>query len=507
MTRPISILCLADIHYNPNGDMTALNKLGEELRTFINKGNTHKNNKRWEPDYIVIAGDLAEQGEGLEDAVYFIDSLCNKFNLSTDKVILVPGNHDVKTSTSITDMKNLQDCFKNFCENSKKNKKTFSRLFKNKFNEFIKIDNKYYNSSFNPDIIDKSLSCLSGVKVFEEDKLCFVQINTEWLYELGKDKSKITSSVDGNVEDISPYMRLDENCKLCPPLIKESYKYIKKNHPTHTVVTVMHRWTDHLSWEEKNISDSSQIDAIRYIKNGSDIIISGHDHIIHPMPPTLLDNRVQHFQLGSVGRPESFSNELSRFAEIIRLDSNNGIIEQLFIHCINNTPANIYWDFEEEANHKYYPLYNKFPRNETRESNSYDAITILQAKSSTKKDIKEAIECYFINEEEDVEEKKENEKKTRKKRKKEKILCLQTCDDLKNQLNKINIQINKKQKHIHIVVYYLYPEYINKRQKIKNILDKYRDKNIENILLNNLIISEVVVEYPDLEWINKLKKK
>lgn len=484
MTRPISILCLADIHYNPIGDMTALDNLGNELRTFITKGN---NNKRWEPDYIVIAGDLADKSKGLKDSVSFIDSLCNKFHLSSDRVILVPGNHDAsKTSTTIVDMKGLKELFKYFCDFPNKND-NFTRIFSEKFKEFINIGNKYYNSSFKPSIIDDSLSCLSGVKVFEEDQLCFVQINTEWLYELGKDKSKITSSVGGIVEDISPFMRLDENCSLCPPLIKASYHYIKENYPTYTVVTVMHRCIDHLSAEEKNISDSSQIDAIRYIKNGSDIIISGHDHIIHPLPPTLLDNHVQHFQLGSVGRPESFSKELSRFAEIIRLDSNNGIIEQLFIHCINNASTNTYWDFKEETNPKYYPLYNKFPKKDIKQRNSSNTITILQAKSSNENDIKEAIACYFNKSAEE-------------------IICLKAEENtIATAKNKIK---NKQNGNIHIVVYYLYPEYnIEKNAALQKELDKYRDKNMSDFLNGKIIINEVVVEYPDWNLVGTFNDK
>ncbi len=71
MTRPISILCLADIHYNPKGDMSALDNLGKELQAFVAK----VENVRWEPDYIVIAGDLADKGKGLKEAKCFIDSL------------------------------------------------------------------------------------------------------------------------------------------------------------------------------------------------------------------------------------------------------------------------------------------------------------------------------------------------------------------------------------------------------------------------------------------------
>jgi hypothetical protein len=54
------------------------------------------------PDLLVLSGDLAERGMPAELAACrsFIDHLCDCFGLATDKVIVVPGNHDVNRERS-----------------------------------------------------------------------------------------------------------------------------------------------------------------------------------------------------------------------------------------------------------------------------------------------------------------------------------------------------------------------------------------------------------------------
>lgn len=479
MRRPVSILCLADIHYDDKGNMDALKNLKQELSEFIGYD---KNNKKWDPDYIVIAGDLANKGSGYIGVDGFIDGL--RGAVAPERVVLVPGNHDVcKTSGSIEDMKKLKDCFNDFCKDPKNNKTDFETTFKNKFNAFVSFSEKYNKQDKKnilypqSSIISEQIKCLSGVKVFDEDQLCFVHVNTEWLYESGKHDSRVMHSVGGKVEDITPFMRKDEDCHLCAPLVKEVYGHIKKCYPTYTVVTVMHRWIDHLSWEENNVSDSSKIDSIGYILNGSDIIITGHDHVYHPMPPTLVGNRVQHIQLGSVGRKESLVSELSRFAEIIRIDVHEGIIEQLFIQFQGPFDKDN-WKFIESE--KIYPLYDKFSCRENTKLEKPDSGTILRAKSSNEQDIQEAVDFYF---------------------QKKGIVLLHADETV---CEKIERELSKAKGFVHIVVFYLYPEYNSElSSKIKGNLDGFRDKHIADILRHKIILNELIVEYPEWEWIGE----
>ena len=51
-----------------------------------------------ELDYLVISGDFTEKGcvEGFEKAYEFVSGLTQAFELSAERCIFVPGNHDVR---------------------------------------------------------------------------------------------------------------------------------------------------------------------------------------------------------------------------------------------------------------------------------------------------------------------------------------------------------------------------------------------------------------------------
>jgi 3',5'-cyclic AMP phosphodiesterase CpdA len=53
-------------------------------------------------DLILISGDIAEQGlaEEYDQARAFIDQLCEFAELKLDRVVVVPGNHDVNWDLS-----------------------------------------------------------------------------------------------------------------------------------------------------------------------------------------------------------------------------------------------------------------------------------------------------------------------------------------------------------------------------------------------------------------------
>lgn len=464
MNRPISILCLADIHYNSNGDMSAIDTLPTELAVFIDKDS---DNLKWRPDYIVVAGDVADKNQGYWGASKFIESLKDRFGIDDNSIIMVPGNHDKQANITRKEMANDKQVFEKYCKKVDNTTKVeFGNTFALRFNDFINFSNKYNSTLYSSDILDKRLRCLSGVKVFEKDQLCFLYINTEWLYMVGRDHAKVKKGK----EDISSFMKIDEDCHLCSPLIKDTCMQIQKKYPAHTVITVMHRGLEHLSWDERNVSDAATIDAIRYIICTSNIIITGHDHVFCPKPPTLIENKIQHFQLGSVGQKESVNTELSRFAEIIRLDVTQGMIEQLFIRHKHVHNSSSQWSFIKSD--ETYPLHTKYlPQSIDIDNSTTD--TIIRAKSSSESDVKKVIFQYFQSSPE----------------------CIHAepgmYDKLTDKIKKI-----KKGGTAHIVVYSLASEYMKNQHNITSELNKFRDEHIEEVLLNKLIINVVVVEMP-----------
>mgnify|MGYP003322001072 CR=1 FL=1 len=185
--------------------------------------------------------------------------------------------------------------------------------------------------------------------------------------------------------------------------------------------------------------------------------------MFRPAPPTLIDNRVQYFQLGSVGRKESLVSELSRFGEIIRIDVPNGEIEQLFIQYKNDNSGNHYWDFNPSD--RDYPLYTKYRcPNYTLSQSSH---TILRVPSLSEFDIRKAILLYFNISFDDT-------------------LIVHAND------SKIEQQVRETSKKFIIVYQCMNHDRIAKKSPV----DKLREEMIEKVVLNKLVIEEVLLEYP-----------
>ena len=90
--RPIRILHLSDLHFT--SDTVAETKL-QWLNDDIRKGTWLRNG---ELDYVVISGDMTHHGSGpgFRRASEFVSLLVERFGLSAERFIFVPGNHDVQ---------------------------------------------------------------------------------------------------------------------------------------------------------------------------------------------------------------------------------------------------------------------------------------------------------------------------------------------------------------------------------------------------------------------------
>lgn len=441
---------------------------------------------KWFPDYVVIAGDVADKNGSYSSVKALIEHIrsSNAFNIPADHIIVVPGNHDKDAKLSVSEMVKAKKVFDQYCENcNEQTVKDFGDVFIKHFKKFNRFSAPYndklrFNTKGKKCVLDNRLRKLSGVKVFEEDHLCFLYVNTEWLYMYGKSDVMVLSKK--TCENLSDFMVVDEKCQLCAPLIKDACDLINSKYKDYTVVTVMHRGFEHFAWEEKNITDKLEIDAIDYLLRTSDVIISGHDHVFSPGAPTFLRNKVEHFQLGLVGQKESKTSEFPRSAEIIRLNASGGYIEQLIISH-DKKYNNSHWVFTE-VNHNYPLLYKSMSQSGESPKPSFRD-TLIWAKSSNKKDIESAIELYF--------QKPEN-------------FDLIPVDANKNMIQRLNALVNETNaKPLYVVVYYHSHEYFEKAQTnlqeivlIKQQLDSFRDKHIGELMNGQLFINEVVIEYP-----------
>lgn len=378
--------------------MRAIEQLKTDYNNFVNQDNENGQNKRWHPDYIVVAGDIVNFNNTNYDEPYkSIEELRAVFGIERSHVILVPGNHDklIPLSTKMRDLTKDTKAFKDFCAQTGKDYRArFQRNCLSRFGHYIDFCNKYYNLDddksceyYAPQLLDQSIKCLSGVKVFNEDNLCFVNVNTEWTYV---PKERFNNYLTkGKWTD---YQRVYENCQLCAPLIKDVYYKIREKYPQYTVVTVMHRGFEDLTWEENNETDPLTVNAVGYLLDLSDIIMTGHDHTVKTAPPTLIQNRIQHFRLGSAGRKEPFSSEHIRTASIIRISPFDSRLEMMHMVYQKNAAGAYNWGFRYEDS--VYPLYSKFDRNPPLPLSTASR-TLIKAQSVAQEDINRAIYTYF----------------------------------------------------------------------------------------------------------------
>ena len=397
MKRPFTLLCLADLHYGYDR-IQEINDLARDLKQYC------LNNKNWEPDYLVIAGDVIDwtdedrpnNGKKYNNAKKGFDSLIKALKIDKRHVVMIPGNHDntIKGNVTFDELNENAKVFEE-CLNKVDVKKLESR-FKGYFEDYINFakhysvsDSHLYSDQIGKDtgINISDLKYLSGVKAFKDDNLCFVMVNTEWLYVSDEPFKK--EMTDETKTAIRKHMKLYEKCQLFAPFVNDAYSLINEKYQDYVVVSLLHRGFDDLTWGEKNVTDRTKIDAIGLIKKNSQIILTGHDHSTRSDPPTLLDNKVQWFSLGNTGRKDKTTSKFIHTASLIRIDPSLNQAELLQMEYDKGASG---WRFKENV--RTYPFVPNHVSYRT-ENKSDLKLTVITAKSCIKGDVEKAIRDYF----------------------------------------------------------------------------------------------------------------
>lgn len=505
MKTPFSILCISDLHFN-NEKLDPVKKLGEDLLRFTKEEN-HAERLRWLPSYLVIAGDIANKGNlDYSQPTQHINDLLQVLGLSGNHVILVPGNHDKNTKgIDLSAYKNEIEIFKQYQKHESVDcVQKFHDYYSNKFKHYIEFGKQYLSDPSDaqckeyqyqkPELLlpeknpDFGIKLLSGVRHFKEDSLCFVIVNTEWLYippsSILKEKCENTDcGIEKRIPEIKRLLSIKENCKLCVPLINDAYNVINdKDHKGCTIVTVMHRDFKDLTWLENNHTDLAQKDPIQQIEAFSDIILTGHEHTVTVENPSYMKNSIQHFKLGSTGRDPYASNEEPiRTACLIRINPASEQVEMLTASYdgIHNA-----WSFHE--NETSFPLRQKYTWRDNLSVDDTNKRIIIKAKDSSNESVIKEIRTHFDP----------NNAKSL-------AFCVfrLRINDLEKDLDKAYFEWKEKTKPLFIVIYRI----IEKSEENKHVDDsidgfiyQFEKKHIKDCLCNRIIIRKVDVVIPHL---------
>lgn len=506
MKVPISILCISDLHFN-NEALEPIKQLGVDLLSYTNDIK-HASKKRWIPDYIVVAGDITNQGNtDYTEPRRHIEKLLKEFHLDRKRVILVPGNHDKNTNGyDLAAYKKECALFDRYQKKvSKETIKEFTEHFSSKFSNYLSFvndccsDDTHYASEYyhyrNPELLatgDKydegRAKLLSGVRYFEEDSLCFFLINTEWLYippkVLMKENIRLgsLSITNNNYDELKYYLSIKENCKLCVPLINDAFNLIKKEYANCTVVTIMHRDFKDLTWAENNHTDPTQKDPIHQIEAVSDVILTGHDHSVKIEYPTFVKNTVQHFQIGSAGRDSASNEEPIRTACVININPAGEKIELLnaFYDGEKNN-----WSFKEcERSFALRPKY--YQSDGKQEQKKMNEKVTIQAKSIDDNIIRAEIAEYFNITSSDI------------------VLypIRYNVDTIKEELEKV-YQHHEQDKILFVVIYRIKTNDLMNKTVETEVINNFKENHIMDIVCNRLIIKEIDIIVPNLVFFEK----
>lgn len=176
----VNILCLSDIHYSHHYEIDN-NDLLEYIKSFKNYWVQHPDISI---DYILITGDITQEGEEKEFKLFFNHILKPLFKLPNfikARLLSVPGNHDL--NRDVNDrfiLKLIKESFLDRKLNRKdfltKNYKKFLPSFSNYAESMKELADKF------PEKVSKNYknNFFHGYYIDKKNKLFFILLNSAW---------------------------------------------------------------------------------------------------------------------------------------------------------------------------------------------------------------------------------------------------------------------------------------------------------------------------------------
>lgn len=307
----ITILSLADFHIKQRYDRVFKSIFTDFITRITDANNSF--DQEWKPDFICISGDIANSGnkDEYKKAKEIITNLCNACGVDKKHVIMVPGNHDIDTSSHLEKkstnntlspgktykqreykefkgsyFKELDKFLDNSLDDTSNNQATgheeITSVFRN-YSSFRKefTDNETYHGL--ESLRGTDLEYLTGINVFPEYRVLFWELNNSWqsLPKLEKGDERKTFVRFGN--------------DIIKTFINDIKQYKKEKY---LVITLFHHPLHLLSINEYQPSGHNfcLYDAI---VNLSDVIFSGHLHGPESKAPDNLGNIAQYILTGA----------------------------------------------------------------------------------------------------------------------------------------------------------------------------------------------------------------
>lgn len=344
----IVILNLADTHIaavnNPLFEEVS-NRFLQTLESYLKT----PEGSDWHPNFICICGDIANHGQSAEyeKAKGFIEKICNVCSLNTDRIIMVPGNHDMqcrvkpvakppqceekseKESQEYITLKKESDEYIKYIKQYFDELKTFWRGGKLvKAGELVKVFREYSlfrkhflmkeNTNYIPhsSFKETELEWLTGIRKFSEFRIAFWELNNTWC-SLPKDyKTERRFQMKFGQSIIFDFQREIELLR------KDNY----------LIISLFHHSFFKLDHEEYQPGGTKYC-MYDKIVDLSDICLSGHEHGSDSKRPDYLRNSAQYFLNGAffdsrvIEAPDASGS-------FMRINRKENLIEQKQFHYI-----------------------------------------------------------------------------------------------------------------------------------------------------------------------------
>lgn len=325
-----AIVFISDIHYSKDREKSQFqeNDENEYYQKWENYVLGIEKLQDTKVKYLVISGDLAESARRKEYIVLekILNRFCDKFSISKNNVLLIPGNHDINRSE-----------LESYCD-----KNDIDELEAEKYYE-VKLGNylEFYERFKEKKNVDISRSILDTIYI-EEENILILGINS-----LAK---------ESHLNHVG-YVDLTK-------LDKEIQEYLGDD--KNIFVVTHHSFTD---TRERELASIKNVDTLRDALGLKRIntFIYGHHHTSESKKDVVGEQEyeLRYIEIGSIGKilenvnGESYNN---RFTV--------AICEQgkLCIHDYNYTAG----EWEERNNQKYLNELSIVPKGKTEEVDSKD---------------------------------------------------------------------------------------------------------------------------------------